>query len=54
MDYKKFKELKYPYDYLYSIVSLDDGRTLLRGCNRKSADDFINYVGVDNVKIFIY
>ena len=53
MTYKEFTELLTPFDHLYNIV-IKDGRSGLRGCGKKSAEDFIKLVGKDNVKIFIY
>lgn len=53
MTYNEFTELLQPFNHLYNIV-MKDGRTGLRGCDKNSAEDFINLVGSDNVKIFIY
>ncbi len=53
MSYKEFTELLEPYNHLYNIV-LNDGRTGLRGANKKSTEDFVKLIGKTNLKIFIY
>jgi hypothetical protein len=53
MTYNEFTELINPLDHLYNIV-IKDGRTGLRGCGKKSAEEFIELVGKENVKIYIY
>jgi len=53
MNYKQFTELLEPYNYLYNIV-LTDGRHGLRGAGKNATEDFVELVGKDNVKIFIY
>lgn len=53
MNYEEFTELLQPDNHLYNIV-LKDGRHGLRGCGKKSAEDFIKLAGKENVKIYIY